>query len=260
MYQPILNIATQAIRKSGDIIVRNFENIAKFFHLDNEIKEKKIIKKIHQIAENKAIDIIAKFYPHHCFLTKNIGKINNQNKNIQWMINSINGIFNYSKGFPHFSISIAVKINEKIEIVVVYDPIRNELFSAIKGQNTQLNNRRSRVNQRINLNKLLISSNLFFYNKKILIKIFNKVLKNNTFICTGSSILDLAYLASGRIDCCLNIGLNIWELSVGELLIREAGGIITNFKGGTEYHNNGNIIAGNANIVKKILLEIKKVV
>lgn len=254
MYKPMLNISIQAIRKYGNIIIQNFEKIQNFSEYHDEINQ----KKINQIAEKEVINIISKFYPHHCFLTKNIGNFNENNKSIKWIINPINGIFNYSKGLPHFAISIAVKINERIEIVVVYDPIRNELFYAIKGQNTQLNNRRSRVNKKNTLNKLLISSNVFFCNKKIIIKIFKKILKNNIFICTGSSILDLAYLASGRIDCCLNIGLDIWELNIGELLIREAGGIITDIGGGTEYHNNGNIIAGNINIVRKILLEIKK--
>lgn len=257
MYKPILNVAIQAIRKSGNIIIQHFEKIQSFFEHHNEIDQKKIIKKINKISENETINIITKFYPHHCFLTKNIGNIDGINKSIKWIINPINGIFNYSKGFPHFATSIAVKINERIEIVVVYDPIRNDLFVSVKGQNTQLNSRRSRVNKKTNLNKLLISSNIFFCHKKTIIKIFKKILKNNIFICTGSSILDFAYLASGKIDCCLNIGLNIWDLNIGELLVREAGGIITDIKGGTEYHDNGSIIAGNVNIVRKILLEIK---
>lgn len=248
---PILNIAIRAVRKVENLIIKGFEEINNISNLHNDKYKINCINKIHYLIENNIIKTILLSYPKHCIFSKKSGYIKSTNQSIQWIIDSINGIVNYTKGFPHFAISIAIKIKNKIEVSIIYDVIKNEIFSAIRGNNAQLNGYRLRVKNTKKLEHSIIGSNFINFNKNILNK--SIYLRN-----TGVPSLDLAYLSSGRYDCYIGSNLKIWDIAAGELLVRESGGIITDFQGNNDYILSGNVIAGNAKIVKQLLVLINK--
>lgn len=267
---PMLNVAIQAIRKAGNFIIKQYEfaNRHNFSLSSDNIKL--FISKIEIESTQIIIMIIKKFYPSHI--------INNNEKNIlytkdshnvYWIINTIDNDDNFIKQFPFFALSIAVQYKAHIEIGVIYDPIHNELFSACRGQGAQYNGYRIRLNNQHhniskNLKKAIFSiSSLHFKHNIIIIDILCKL--NQQYITvdfrrTGSLILDLAYVAVGRVDGCLIVSLKkINKLASAILIIKESGGFITDLHGNEIYHTKctGNIIAGNIKIVKIIYSIIK---
>lgn len=247
---PILNIAIRAVRKAGNLTIQGFEKINHVFHSHENKYKKYFINKINQSIEREIIKIIFESYPQHSILAKNIGDIIGIDQSVQWIIDPVNGITNYSNGFPHFAMSIAIKVKKRTEVAVIYDAIKNELFSVVRGKNAQINGYRLRVKQTKKLYKSIIISNCIFFKNNVNQKIY--------FRNTGSPSLDLSYLSAGRIDCYIASGLKNWDLVAGELLTRESGGVITDFTGNNNYLSSGNIIAGNVNIVKEVLLLINK--
>ncbi|WMY96408.1 MAG: inositol-1-monophosphatase [Arsenophonus sp.] len=256
---PILNIAIKAARQAGNFISKSYE---KTFPMEIKPNKKNdFISHVNKHAEKIIIEIIHKFYPTHMILTAENQKTITKKTSIHWLINPLNGIINFSKHLPHFSVSIAVFIKVRTEISVIYNPMLNELFTAVRGQGAQLNGYRLRMKNANDLNGAIIASEFPFHDKKnlesyinIIYKLFQKCAH---FRHTGSIALDLAYVATDRIDVFLKIGLKSFDFMAGELIIHEAGGIITNFVGGYNYLKSGNILAGSPRIIKKILLEIK---
>ncbi|WP_348666035.1 inositol-1-monophosphatase [Arsenophonus symbiont of Ornithomya chloropus] len=256
---PILNIAIKAARQAGNFISKSYEKTVPM-----EIKHNKkndFIFHVNKHAEKIIIETIHKFYPTHIIITAENQQTITKKKSIHWLINPLNGIINFSKRLPHFSISIAVFIKVRTEISVIYNPMLNELFTAVRGQGAQLNGYRLRMKNTNRLEGAIIASEFPFQDKKnleayinIIHKLFNKCAHLRH---TGSIALDLAYVATDRIDIFLKIGLHNLDFMAGELLIHEAGGIITNFVGGYNYLKSGNILAGSPRIIKKTLAEIK---
>lgn len=253
---PILNIAIRAVRKAGNIIIQGFEKINSDFNLINNFYKNEFIKKINETAKKEITKIVKSAYPYHSVIFKNISNDILKNKyQTEWIINTISGINNYIQGFPHFAISIAIKIRNRTEVAVIYDIIKNELFSAIRGKSAQINGYRLRIKKN-KKNKQFIAINcLSIQNKKILMLINNNQYNIN-FRFTGSPALDLAYLSAGRIDAYLDTNENL-DLFAGELLIKESGGIITDFDGSDNYFLSKTIVAGNIDTVKNLLIKIK---
>ncbi|QJC35698.1 inositol monophosphatase family protein [Enterobacteriaceae endosymbiont of Donacia sparganii] len=259
--RPMLNIAIRLIRNIGNIIIKNYEiqNI-NINHYNYDINI--FIKKINQ----NLINIITKLF--YNIYAKNIIFLSKENlfifkyKKTVWIINPIDGIMNFLKKLPHFSISIAICIKEKTEISLVYDPLKNDLFTAIRGQNAQLNGYKLRCDKYIKQKNLLfaLNTNYFFFNKNN-INLFN-LFKNNLILLrmSGSISLDLVYLAANKIDCYINNNVNNFNyLLAGELIIKESGGLITDFIGNYNYKNSSNILAGNSSIIKLVMSSIKNV-
>ncbi|WMY95254.1 MAG: inositol-1-monophosphatase [Arsenophonus sp.] len=256
---PILNIAIKAARQAGNFISKSYEKT-----IPMEVKQNTkndFISHVNKYAEKIIIETIHKFYPNHIVLTTENQQTITKKKTIHWLINPLNGVINFSKRLPHFAISIAVFIKVRTEISVIYNPMLNELFTAVRGQGAQLNGYRLRMQNSNTLEGAIIATDFPFQNKKNLeayINIIHKLFKKCAhFRHTGSIALDLAYVATDRIDVFFKIGLHSLDFIAGELLIHEAGGIITNFVGGYNYWKSGNILAGSPNIIKKILTEIK---
>jgi len=227
---PMLNIAIRAIRKGGDIIIQNYDT-QKFIKEDID-KKKIFIKNIMYKAYRIISEIIYKSYPNHIILNEKNYFIKNQ-KNTLWIINELDGKNNFIKNFPHFCISITVIIKNNIEISVIYDPIKNDLFTAVKGQGSQLNGYRIRCSNVNNLNNTTAAVNIPYknYDQSIsYLEIYKKlILYGISFRETGSTLLDLAYVASGRIDCLLDFNLlNSVNLIAGKLQVREAGCLTIN--------------------------------
>ncbi|ADV33919.1 Inositol-1-monophosphatase [Candidatus Blochmanniella vafra str. BVAF] len=274
---PILNIAMQAIRKAGNFIIKQYE-----FFGRNNIRLPNYIQTFLNDVRNESNQIIStiikKFYPSHIIIdihnTHTIMSIREHNQTY-WIIDSIDSDINFSKQFPFLTLSIAVQQNKNIEIGVIYDPIHNELFSACRGKGARFNNyHRIRLYQ--NNNIFPPSNNFMFtaiscdteytqYNNRA-IRILNKLHNSQSqmimnFRCTGSVNLDLIYVSMGRTDGCfiLSSNKNI-KLISSVLILKESGGIITDFEGNNinDYLFNENVIAGHPKLIKKILPLIKK--
>lgn len=250
--QPMLNIAIRAARKAGNVAIKAYENPVSI-----EVSSKgenDFVTNVDHAAEALIIETIKKAYPDHTIISEESGLTKGVDSETQWVIDPIDGTTNFIKNIPHFAISIAVRVKGKTEAAVVYNPITNELYTASRGQGAQLNGYRLRVNNPKDLEGSLLAtifpskvrqfSDCYF---NALQKLFTKC---SNFRCTGSAALDLAYVAAGRFDGLFEMGLKPWDIAAGELILREAGGIVTDFAGNNNYMASGNVVAGHPRIVK----------
>ncbi|EOA6643263.1 inositol-1-monophosphatase [Vibrio vulnificus] len=257
---PMLNIAIRAARKAGNHIAKSLENVEK---IESTLKgTNDFVTNVDKEAETIIIDTIKSSYPEHCIVAEENGLINGKDKDVQWIIDPLDGTTNFVKGLPHFAVSIAVRIKGKTEVACVYDPMLNELFTAQRGAGAQLNNARIRVKQPKDLQGAIIATGFPFKQKqhsesyfKIMSAMFVEVAD---FRRAGSAALDLCYVAAGRLDGYFELGLKPWDIAAGELIAREAGAIITDFAGGTEYIKSGNVVASSARGVKSLLKHIRE--
>ncbi|HFQ5293943.1 inositol-1-monophosphatase [Vibrio vulnificus] len=257
---PMLNIAIRAARKAGNHIAKSLENVEK---IESTLKgTNDFVTNVDKEAETIIIDTIKSSYPEHCIVAEENGLINGKDKDVQWIIDPLDGTTNFVKGLPHFAVSIAVRIKGKTEVACVYDPMLNELFTAQRGAGAQLNNARIRVKQPKDLQGAIIATGFPFKQKqhsesyfKVMSAMFVEVAD---FRRAGSAALDLCYVAAGRVDGYFELGLKPWDIAAGELIAREAGAIITDFAGGTEYIKSGNVVASSARGVKSLLKHIRE--
>ncbi|XKM14200.1 inositol-1-monophosphatase [Orbaceae bacterium ac157xtp] len=253
---PMLTIAIRAARKAGNVIIKSYENPTSV-KVDTK-SENDFATNVDRAAESLIVETIKKAYPEHTIIAEESGVNKGSDADTQWIIDPIDGTTNFIRGIPHFAVSIAVRVKGKTEVAVVYNPITNELFTAIRGQGAQLNGYRIRVNGAIKgVDGALLAMALPFKQKQYSECYFN-VLKLVFERCAdvrraGAASLDLSYIAAGRLDGYFEIGLKPWDIAAGELILREAGGIVTDFAGGTNYFYSGNIVAGTPKVVKEFL-------
>jgi len=256
---PMLNIAVRAARAAGKEIVRAFEQLDK---VEVELKgTNDIVTNVDKDAEYIIVETIRKSYPKHTIIGEECGLLVGEDNDFQWVIDPIDGTANFIKGIPHFAVSIALKVKGKLDQSVIYDPIRGEVFSASRGKGAQLNGFRIRVNKTKDLNSTILATG-FPFNKKQHINAYMEMfkslfLKSADMRRAGSPALDLAYLAAGRVDGFFEIGLKPWNTAAGELLVIEAGGLVTDFIGGHNHEKSGNIVAAPSKILKDILKDIR---
>lgn len=257
---PMLNIAIQAARNAGKIIVRFLDQLDV-----SDISEKSrndFVTKVDKLAEQEIIQTIRRSYPKHSFLGEESG-LHFEDEKFCWIIDPLDGTKNYIHGLPHFAVSIALTIHQVLEVGVVYDPIRQELFTAAKGKGAHLNNRRIRVANCTKLEKaLLLSTDLPFRaaeHEKTYLETFEHLFHHASGIrFNGSAALDLAYIAAGRGDASLGLNLKSWDLAAGVLLIQEAGGIVSDFEGKNNYLESGNIFTANSKLHQTLLKLIQE--
>lgn len=257
---PMLNIAIRAARKAGNHIAKSLENTDKI--QSSQKGSNDFVTNVDQEAEAMIIDVIKSAYPEHCIVAEESGVTEGKDKEVQWIIDPLDGTTNFIRGIPHVSVSIAVKLKGKTEVACVYDPIQNELFTARRGSGAQLNNSRIRVKPLKDLNGTLLATGFPFKQKqysesylKIITSLFTECAD---FRRTGSAALDLCYVAAGRVDGYFELGLKPWDMAAGELIAREAGAIVTDFAGGTNYMQSGNIVTSSAKGVKALLNHIRE--
>ncbi|MDN2481947.1 inositol-1-monophosphatase [Vibrio agarivorans] len=257
---PMLNIAIRAARKAGNHIAKSLENADKIESTQKGTND--FVTNVDKEAEAIIIDTIKNSYPDHSIVAEENGLIEGKDKDAQWIIDPLDGTTNFVKGLPHFSVSIAVRLNGKTEVACVYDPIRNELFTAQRGAGAQLNNTRIRVKQLKDLQGTVLATGFPFKQKQhseSYLKILSSLFVDcSDFRRTGSAALDLCYVAANRVDGYFEIGLKPWDIAAGELIAREAGAIVTDFAGGTEYMKSGNVVAASARGVKGIIKHIRE--
>lgn len=255
--QPMLNIAVRAARAAGNIIARATDRVDQLTVLQKS--ENDFVSEIDRQAERTIIQTIHKAYPDHAILAEESGS--HSGSEFEWVIDPLDGTTNFLHGFPQFAVSIAVRRQGRLEQAVVYDPLRQELFTASRGNGAALNDRRIRVSHRSDLNGALLGTGFPFKQQQHL----------DTYLATfkalfpmtaglrraGSAALDLAYVAAGRMDGFWEIGLSEWDMAAGVLLIQEAGGLVSDFAGGNNYMQSGNVIAANPKVFKAMHQQIR---
>ena len=211
-------------------------------------------------AEQAIINTIKKSYPDHGIIAEESGTQAGKENDFQWVIDPLDGTTNYMRGIPHFCISIALLHKGSVQQAVVYDPMREELFTASRGAGAQLNGRRLRISPKVELKGAILSTGFPFKMKSRLpeyLEMFNKLFEHCADVRrAGAAALDLAYVAAGRHDAFWEMGLKPWDILAGELLVREAGGIVSDFQGGHNYVQSGNI-ARVQKALKQMLAQIR---
>ena len=254
---PMLNIAINASGKAGDIILRYMNRIDTLSVTSKQRND--FVSEVDREAEQAIIDIIRKAYPDHSILAEESGDHKGKDE-FQWIIDPLDGTTNFLFGFPQFAVSIALMHKGKLDQAVVYDPVKQELFTGSRGAGAQLNRRRLRVTPRRSLEGALLGTGFPFRQQQHLdayLDMFKALFPDTAGIRrAGSAALDLAYVAAGRLDGFWEIGLSSWDMAAGALIVREAGGIVTDFDGGEDYLSSGNVVAGSPKILHEILKSI----
>lgn len=254
---PMLNTAVKAARRGAAIINRAS------FDLDRvKVTEKNpndFVTEVDQAAEQAIIEVLKTAYPDHAILAEESGasaNLHDDNENV-WIIDPLDGTTNFIHGFPQYCVSIALQQRGQITQAVVYDPTRNDLFTATKGAGAYLNEKRIRVTKRDKIADALIGTG-FPFRPTDDIDQYLKMFKIMSQSCSGlrrpgSAALDLAYVAAGRLDGFFEKGLQPWDLAAGSLLITESGGIVGTFEGESDYLYKGDILAGTPKVFAQMV-------
>ena len=255
---PMLNIAIRAARTAGDSIVREMDRTR---DISIETKGKNdFVTEVDKNAEGIIISVIKNAYPEHAFLAEESGQ--EGENDYLWIIDPLDGTTNFLHGFPHFSVSIALQNKGVLEQAVIYDPLKQELFTASKGKGAQLNNRKIRVSVKNTLDGALLGTGFPYNNKSVMqqfIESYKNLFPNVAGIRrAGVASLDLAYVACGRLDGFWEFNLRPWDIAAGALIIQEAGGINAELTGGADYMETGNIISANPKMIKAMLKVLSK--
>ena len=254
----MLNIAVRAARNAGDIIVRHSNRIDELTIASKERND--YVSEVDRQAEDEIIAVIRKAYPDHGVLAEESGRSGDGDEFL-WIIDPLDGTTNFLHGFPQFSVSIALQHKGRLEQAVVYDPLRQELFTATRGSGAFLDNRRIRVSKQTSLTGALLGTGFPYKDQSYLdayLEMFKALIADSAGIRRpGSAALDLAYVAAGRLDGFWEIGLNAWDMAAGILLIREAGGLVSDLAGGHDYMKSGNVVAATPKLFPAMLRQIR---
>ena len=250
---PLLNIAIRAARKAGDVIARNIDRRDVF-----AVSEKSpydFVTEIDRTAEQRIIDTVRRSYPDHAFLAEESGA--HGRGDFEWIVDPLDGTTNFVHGFPHVAVSIAVRRRERLEHAVVFDPLRQELFTASRGAGARLDDRRIRVAAKSDLKGALIGTGL---TPREIGRLESHLATLKTLGSEpaqirrgGAAALDLAYVAAGRLDGFWQTGLGPWDIAAGALLVQEAGGIVAEPDGGEDYLRSGEVAAANPKVLQAML-------
>lgn len=256
---PMLTIAVRAARAAGDIIVRAMDRVDL---LNVTLKSRNdFVSDVDRQAEQEIVTILRKAYPDHAVLGEEHGAQGPERSEHVWVIDPLDGTTNFLHGFPQFAVSIALLHRGKPERGVVYDPLRQELFTAARGAGAMLDNRRLRVTKQKGLAGALLGTGIPFKDQSYIdpyLGMLKSLLKDAAGIRrAGSAALDLAYVAAGRFDGFWEIGLQSWDMAAGLLLVQEAGGIVSDLEGGDRYLETGSIVTANPKLHTAMLELIK---
>ena len=240
---PVLNVAVEAAHAAAHIMRRQMQ------HVEAIPVERKArhdyVSEVDRACEAEIVREIKRFYPDHAFLCEEGGV--SGDSNTVWIIDPLDGTSNYLHGLPHFAVSIAQQVDGRTEHAVVYDPIRDELFTASRGSGAYLNNKRIRVSARNGLDGAILATAFPFRRRDRLqayARVFQSVFaKVEDFRRAGTASLDLAWVAAGRMDGYFEVGLKAWDVAAGALLVREAGGVVLDFDGNDAVEEAETIIA-----------------
>ena len=254
-----INVMVKACRKAAKTLIRDFGEIE---NLQVSLKGPgDFVTASDKKVEKILIDELQKARPNYSILSEEIGKINND-ESFKWIIDPIDGTANFLHGIPHFAISIGLEHDGEIICGIIYDPIKDEMFVAEKGNGSYLNNQRIRVSARSKLENCIIFTGgpkIGVKNRELFLKEYNNVSSKvpTSIRKLGSASLDMAYVAAGRCDGFWQRDLKYWDIAAGIILVRESGGFVTDFKGEKGYIQNKTILVTNSKINNE-MIEILK--
>ncbi|HSG74858.1 MAG TPA: inositol monophosphatase family protein [Burkholderiales bacterium] len=251
---PMLNIAVKAARRAGALINR----AALEGGLEVRAKNRNdFVTQVDKAAEQAIIDVIRRAYPEHGFLAEESGASAGARPEFLWVIDPLDGTTNYIHGFPQYCVSIALEHKGVLTQAVVYDPAKNELFTASRGRGAFLDDRRMRASKCTQLAGALVGTGFPF---KELDHIDAYMRQLRTVMSTaagvrraGAAALDLAYVAAGRLDAFWEMGLSRWDMAAGALLIQEAGGLVSDLDGKAGFLDSGEIAAAAPKVMPQLL-------
>jgi myo-inositol-1(or 4)-monophosphatase len=254
---PALNVIIKAARRASQIINRSSSELD---HLKVTTKRQSdFVTEVDKAAEAAIIEVLREAYPEYGILAEESGETAGQGagSEYQWIIDPLDGTTNYIHGFPQYAISIALAYKGQVTQALVYDTLRNEMFTASKGGGAFLNERRIRVSKCLKLEDSLIGTGFpyrSFEHVDAYLGMFKELMQKTSGIRRpGAASLDLAYVACGRLDGFWEFGLSPWDVAGGALLISEAGGLISDLAGNESYLETGNVIAGTPKIFAQLL-------
>ena len=254
-----INVMVNACRKAAKITIRDFGEIE---NLQVSLKGPgDFVTASDKKVETILIEELQKARPKYSILSEEIGKITNDDS-FKWIIDPIDGTANFLHGIPHFAISVGLEHNNEIICGIIYDPIKDEMFTAEKGNGSYLNNQRMRVSSRSKLKDCIVFTGGPKFNSKDKDLILNEYNNFSSKVLIpirklGSASLDMAYVAAGRCDGFWQRNLNYWDIAAGIILVKEAGGFVTDFTGENEYIQNKTILVTNSNINKEMIEVLK---
>ena len=257
----MLNVAIKAARAAGAIINRaalDVESVRVSQKQSNDF-----VTEVDQASENAIIETLLTAYPDHGILAEESGSTRgNPGAEAIWIIDPLDGTTNFIHGFPVYCVSIALQVQGRLEQAVVYDPTRNDLFTATRGRGAFMNERRIRVGKRTRLQECLLSTGFPFRPEddfNTYLRLMGDMMQRTAGLRRpGAAALDLAYVAAGFSDGFFELGLQPWDMAAGALLITEAGGLVGNFTGEADFLQHRECLAGNPRIYAQMVAVLQK--
>ena len=252
----MLNVAIKAARAAGAIINRAALDVESVRISQKQIND--FVTEVDHASERVIIETLLTAYPGHGIIAEESGSEHGaKDSEYVWIIDPLDGTTNFIHGFPVYCVSIALAVRGKVEQAVIYDPSRNDLFTATKGRGAFMNERRIRVSKRTQLKESLISTGFPFRpgdNFKNYLNMMGDVMQRTAGLRRpGSAALDLAYVAAGHTEAFFETGLSIWDVAAGSLLVTEAGGLIGNFTGESDFMEQRECLAGTPRIYGQLV-------
>jgi myo-inositol-1(or 4)-monophosphatase len=253
---PMLNVAVKAARAAGAIINRAALDVEAVRVSQKQVND--FVTEVDHASEAAVIETLLGAYPNHAIWAEESGKTHGtQGSDFVWIIDPLDGTTNFIHGFPVYCVSIALAVKGKVEQAVIYDPSRNDLFTATKGRGAYMNERRMRVSKRTDLRQCLIGTGFPFRpgdNFNNYLRMMAEVMQRTAGLRRpGAAALDLAYVAAGFTDGFFETGLSPWDVAAGSLLVTEAGGLIGNFTGDSDFMEQKECVAGNPRIYGQLV-------
>ena len=248
---PMINVAIKAARAAGAIINRAALDVESVRVSQKQVND--FVTEVDQAAEQAIIDILLAAYPGHAIWAEESGRTQGaQDSDYVWIIDPLDGTTNFIHGLPIYCVSIALAVKGRVEQAVVYDPTRNDLFTATRGRGAFMNDRRLRVSKRVRLQECLISTGFPFRpgdDFKTYLSMMSEVMQRSAGLRRpGAAALDLAYVAAGFTDAFFETGLQPWDVAAGSLLVTEAGGLVGNLTGEADFLEQKECLAGSPRI------------
>ena len=253
---PMLNVAVKAARAAGAIINRAALDVESVRVSQKQVND--FVTEVDHASEQAIIETLLTAYPGHGILAEETGSTHGaKDSECVWIIDPLDGTTNFIHGFPVYCVSIALAVRGKVEQAVIYDPSRNDLFTATKGRGAYMNDRRIRVSKRTQLNECLISTGFPFRKGddfNAYLAMMGDVMQRTAGLRRpGAAALDLAYVAAGFADGFFETGLQPWDVAAGSLLVTEAGGLVGNFTGDSNFLEQKECLAGNPRIYGQLV-------
>jgi myo-inositol-1(or 4)-monophosphatase len=254
---PMLGIAVRAARRAGAIINRAARDVD--LMPVTRKRHNDFVTEVDKAAERAIIEVLHRAYPDHAILAEESGAQAGRSGESEytWIIDPLDGTTNFIHGFPQYGVSIALRHKGVLTQAVIFDPTKNELFTATRGRGAYLNERRIRVSKRVLLSDTLIGTGFPFRDFDGLdeyLAMFRELTARTAGLRrAGAAALDIAYVAAGRLDGFWEMGLSPWDMAAGALLVTEAGGLVGDFQGEPDYLASGRIVCGNPKVFVQML-------